>query len=166
MINTTVISFDGNTLNQINRFFSMRMRTSFFFISSVFCSFGYVSVPEVFFKLYGDGTLRLKFKVRSQLLKCMEPVAICAKLCDKSRTVPAEGDPDWMVYNPAQCEFCSGSKSVYFILIFNFVLETSSRFFLAGCRVGIIGPSNPGISSEKLRLEVKGSKSTRSYHWQ
>lgn len=86
----------------------------------------------------------------------MEPVAICAKLCDKTRTIPAEGDPDWMVYNPAQCEFCSGSKSVYFILIFNFVLETGSRSFLAGSRVGIIGPSNPGISSEKLRLELNG----------
>ena len=132
----------------------MRMRTSFFFISSVFCSFGYVSVPEVFFKIYGNANRRWKFKVRNQLLKCMEPISICAKLCDKNRTVPAEGDPDWMIYNPAQCVFCSGSKSVYFILIFNFVLETSSRSFLAGSRVGII----PWISSENLRLELSRSE--------
>ena len=47
MINTTVISFDGISFRQKTEF-SMRMQTSFFFISSVFCSFGYVSNNEVF----------------------------------------------------------------------------------------------------------------------
>ena len=61
--------------------------------------------------------------MRNQLLKCIEPVSICSKLCDKHRTLPTEGDPSWMVYSPAQCDFCAGSNSVLSIFIKTFSLK-------------------------------------------